>query len=80
MIEESGVALLNPYIHVLGVRRFAVLGHVLLVLEVLGDRSAARAVAESATFERFEPEDVDRYRSKFSKFKELLASIGVKMW
>jgi len=26
MIEESGVILLNPYIHVLGVRRFTVLG------------------------------------------------------
>jgi len=56
-----------------------ILGHVLLALEALGDRSTARAIAESATFERFEPDGVDRYRSKFSKFKEFLASVGVKV-
>jgi len=55
------------------------LGHVMLTLEALGDRSTAKAIAEAATFERFEPVGVDRYRSKFSKFKELLDLIGVKM-
>jgi len=54
------------------------LGHVLLTLEALGDRSTAESIAESIAFERFEPKDVDRYRLKFSKFKNLLVSISVE--
>jgi len=70
MIEESGVILLNPYIHVFGVRRFTVLGS-LKELDQLFEALLRRYGAKNVKFEVIR-KDIPRrlFESQFEVYRE----------